>query len=73
MICGNKCDLEIDIKVSQQKGARFAERVGAPFFFETSAELQINVAEAVHEPIRQTPRWKGKEYKLVILGMHSVD
>ena len=72
MICGNKCDLEIDRKVSQQEGARFAERVGAPFF-ETSAKLQINVTEAVHELIRRTPRLKGKEYKLVILGMHNAD
>ena len=45
----------------------FARRINAPFF-ETSAKNNINVQEAVQELIRRTPRQRGKEYKLVILG-----
>ena len=67
MVCGNKCDLEIERKVSQQEGAAFAASISAPFF-ETSAKMGINISEAIHELIRRTPRLRGKEYKLVILG-----
>lgn len=54
--------------VSQKEGADYAAQVGIPFF-ETSAKDDINVHEAIHELIRRTPRLRGKEYKLVTLGM----
>ena len=71
MICGNKCDLESSREVSTQEGAAFATSIGWPFF-ETSAKLNINVVEAMHELIRQTPRLRGKEYKIVIQGAGGV-
>ena len=72
VICGNKCDLgSTDREVTTQEGAAFAASIGWPFF-ETSAKLNINVVEAMHELIRQTPRLKGKEYKIVIQGAGGV-
>ena len=71
VICGNKCDLESSREVSTMEGAEFASRIGWPFF-ETSAKLNINISEAIHELIRRTPRLKGKEYKLVIQGAGGV-
>lgn len=49
----------------------FAKEVGWPFF-ETSAKLDVNVMEAMHELVRRTPRLKGKEYKVVIQGAGGV-
>lgn len=57
--------------MSQTEGAGFAESIGAPFF-ETSAKLNLNVTEAMHELIRHTPRLHGKEYKVVIQGSGGV-
>ena len=54
--------------VGQAEAAAYAKQEGIPFF-ETSAKDNINVAEAVEELIRRTPRRNGKEYKLVILGI----
>lgn len=54
--------------VGQQEGASYAESVGIPFF-ETSAKTGVNVEEAIHELIRQTPRLRGKDYKIVTLGL----
>ena len=53
--------------MTRQEGASYAESISVPFF-ETSAKMQINISEAIHELIRRTPRLRGKEYKLVILG-----
>ena len=71
VLCGNKCDLDTSRVVSQSEGASYAERMGIPFF-ETSAKDGINVAEAIAELVRRTPRLKGKEYKLVILGENTI-
>jgi tRNA U34 5-carboxymethylaminomethyl modifying GTPase MnmE/TrmE len=57
--------------VSQAEGAAYAKSIGAPFF-ETSAKLNLNVTEAMHELIRHTPRLRGKEYKVVIQGSGGV-
>lgn len=57
--------------MSTQEGAAFAEKVGWPFF-ETSAKMNINVSEAIQELVRQTPRNRGKEYKVVIQGAGGV-
>ena len=71
VVCGNKCDLEQHREVSTREGVAFAKRCGWPFF-ETSAKLNINVTEAVHELVRRTPRLNGKEYKMVIQGAGGV-
>lgn len=71
VICGNKCDLEAERQVSTQEGIAFAERLGWPFF-ETSAKMNINITEAIHELVRRTPRTKGKDYKMVIQGAGGV-
>ncbi len=71
VICGNKCDLEGQREVSTDEGEAFAQRLGWPFF-ETSAKLNLNVSEAMHELIRRTPRSRGKEYKVVIQGAGGV-
>ena len=74
-MCGNKCDLETSRVVSTQEGVEFADSVGWPFF-ETSAKLNINVSEAIHELIRRTPRLRGKEYKvwndLIVLTANAI-
>lgn len=78
------------------EGASYADKIGWPFF-ETSAKLNININEAIHELIRRyfsfilthplvlshtlhhplccnnrTPRLKGKDYKVVVLGSGGV-
>lgn len=62
VVCGNKCDLASSREVSTREGLEFAQTIGCPFF-ETSAKMNINVQEAMHELVRQTPRLRGKEYK----------
>ncbi len=54
--------------VTQAEAAAYAQQEGIPFF-ETSAKNGINIAEAMEELVRRTPRRNGKEYKLVILGI----
>jgi len=71
VFCGNKCDLDSERQVSTQEGADYAKSVGWPFF-ETSAKLNLNVSEAIAELVRQTPRSRGKEYKMVIQGAGGV-
>ena len=71
VICGNKCDLETQRQVPTAEAAMFAQSIGCPFF-ETSAKLNINITEAVHELVRNTPRLNGKEYKMVIMGSGGV-
>lgn len=63
--------MESQRKVSTAEGKAFADRIGWPFF-ETSAKLNINITEAIHELIRRTPRDRGKEYKVVIQGAGGV-
>ena len=70
-MCGNKCDLEHQRVVSTSVGQEFADSLGLPFF-ETSAKMNINVTEAMHELVRRTPRLRGKEYKVVIQGSGGV-
>lgn len=71
MVVGNKCDLDAERQVTQDEGAAYAQSIGAPFF-ETSAKMNLNVTEAMHELIRHTPRLHGKEYKVVIQGSGGV-
>ena len=71
VVVGNKCDLDAQRAVPQAEGAAYAQNIGAPFF-ETSAKLNLNVTEAMHELIRHTPRLRGKEYKVVIQGSGGV-
>lgn len=52
VICGNKCDLEAQREVPTHEGASYADKIGWPFF-ETSAKLNINITEAIHELIRR--------------------
>lgn len=63
VICGNKCDLESSREVTTQEGSEFAGSIGWPFF-ETSAKMNVNVTEAMHELVRRTPRLRGKEYRV---------
>lgn len=71
VICGNKCDLESSREVTTQEGSEFAGSIGWPFF-ETSAKMNVNVTEAMHELVRRTPRLRGKEYRVVIQGAGGV-
>ena len=71
VVCGNKCDLASSRQVATQEGVAFANKIGWPFF-ETSAKMNINVTEAIHELVRRTPRLKGKEYRVVIQGAGGV-
>lgn len=71
VICGNKCDLDHEREVPTAEGEAFAKQLGWPFF-ETSAKMNINISEAMHELIRRTPRLRGKEYKVVIQGAGGV-
>ena len=57
--------------MTTQEGEAFAQGLGWPFF-ETSAKLNINIAQAMHELVRRTPRLRGKEYKVVIQGAGGV-
>ncbi|KAH0793029.1 small g-protein ras2 [Histomonas meleagridis] len=45
VICGNKCDLEEERKISQFEGKRLAKKYGAEFI-ETSAKDDINIEAA---------------------------
>ncbi len=45
VLCGNKCDLESERKVSTSEGESVAKSMGCPFF-ETSAKMSVNVEEA---------------------------
>eukprot|EP00324_Dicrateria_rotunda_P005783 CAMPEP_0206155770 /NCGR_PEP_ID=MMETSP1474-20131121/2377_1 /ASSEMBLY_ACC=CAM_ASM_001110 /TAXON_ID=97495 /ORGANISM="Imantonia sp., Strain RCC918" /LENGTH=198 /DNA_ID=CAMNT_0053554539 /DNA_START=38 /DNA_END=634 /DNA_ORIENTATION=- len=48
VLCGNKCDLEKERKVTPEEGKQLAESWGIPFF-ETSAKARINIEESFIE------------------------
>lgn len=52
VICGNKCDLEIDREVSKQEGKDLCKSFGVPFF-ETSAFARINIEESFFQVVRE--------------------
>lgn len=64
MLVGNKCDMESAREVPAEVGKKYADRFGMPFF-ETSAKLKTNVAEAflqvVREILKHTPDLKAKK------------
>ena len=52
VLCGNKCDLEKERKVTPEEGKELAESWGISFF-ETSAKARINIEEAFTELVKQ--------------------
>merc|ERR1712063_197721 len=52
VLCGNKCDLEKERKVTQEEGKELAKTWGISFF-ETSAKARINIEEAFIELVQQ--------------------
>ena len=52
VLCGNKCDLEKERKVTLEEGKELAKQWGISFF-ETSAKARINIEEAFVELVQQ--------------------
>mmetsp|Transcript_5357 Transcript_5357/g.8774 ORF Transcript_5357/g.8774 Transcript_5357/m.8774 type:complete len:194 (+) Transcript_5357:47-628(+) len=52
ILCGNKCDLNIQRKVPKDEGQKLAKEFGCPFF-ETSAKEKINNAESFEQCVRE--------------------
>eukprot|EP01105_Mastigella_eilhardi_P007411 TRINITY_DN1886_c0_g1_i5.p1 TRINITY_DN1886_c0_g1~~TRINITY_DN1886_c0_g1_i5.p1 ORF type:complete len:203 (-),score=75.66 TRINITY_DN1886_c0_g1_i5:75-638(-) len=52
VLCGNKCDLEQDRKVTTQEGADLAKTYACAFK-ETSARTRVNVEESFFELVRE--------------------
>jgi len=52
VLCGNKCDLDKERKVTIEEGQAKAKEWNVPFF-ETSAKARLNVEEAFLELVRQ--------------------
>ena len=57
VLCGNKCDLEHDRRVSEAEGRKLAEKWGCPFY-ETSAKTKTNNITAYHESVKEIQRCK---------------
>ncbi|KAG0339637.1 DNA-binding transcription factor rap1 [Podila humilis] len=55
VLVGNKCDLEEDRAVHQDRGIQLSERWDMPFF-ETSARQRINVDDVFYALVRQISR-----------------
>ena len=53
IVCGNKCDLETERKVSTEEGKAFANSINASFF-ETSAKTDQNVEAVFQTAVRKT-------------------
>jgi len=51
VLCGNKCDLEEERKVSLEEGTEKAKEWDVPFF-ETSAKTRVNIEESFFELVR---------------------
>jgi len=51
VLCGNKCDLEKERKVTSEEGREKAKEWEVPFF-ETSAKARINVEESFFQLVR---------------------
>ena len=71
VICGNKCDIADSRQVSVAQGMALSKMCNDAPFFETSARLNVNITEAIHELVRVTPR-NGVEYKIVVMGAGGV-
>ncbi|KAG0201441.1 Ras- protein Rap-1A [Mortierella sp. GBA30] len=56
VLVGNKCDLEDDRKVSQERGKLLSEKWGGIPFYETSARTRINVDEVFYDLVRMINR-----------------
>ena len=52
MVVGNKVDLEEEREVEYERGKRYADEIGAPFF-ETSAKTRENIEEAFYDLVRR--------------------
>ena len=46
VVVGNKSDLDDAVEVSTEDGQAFADMLGCPYFFETSAKTNHNIAAA---------------------------
>lgn len=71
MVVGNKVDCEDEREVPSMEGQELANRFGAGFI-ETSAKTNHLVQEAFYELVRMTPRSRGKDYKVVVVGSGGV-
>jgi len=60
VLCGNKCDLKSQRKVTLRMGMEKAKEMNCPFF-ETSAKTKTKSVEVFHETVRQIRRWKTKD------------
>ena len=70
ILVGNKSDMEESRAVSFFQGKAVADKLMIPYI-ETSAKTGHNVPQAFLELLRVTP-FKGKEYKIAILGSGGV-
>jgi len=52
VLCGNKCDLDIQRQVTKQEGKELAKEWGCPFF-ETSAKEKINNSTVFAQCVRE--------------------
>ncbi|KAH3745001.1 Ras GTPase [Pelomyxa schiedti] len=62
VLCGNKCDLEPERKVTSAEGSELAKSWGCPFM-ETSARTRINVENSFFELVREIRRAQPKPIK----------
>ncbi|PVU88987.1 hypothetical protein BB561_005625 [Smittium simulii] len=73
IICGNKCDLESERKVSIQEGKDLAKSFQCPFL-ETSAKTTTNVDEAFYTLVREIRRYnKGSAVANAGAGAEGAD
>jgi len=57
VLCGNKCDLEKERKVSKTEGQDCAKELKCKFF-ETSAKMNFNVSESFETLVREIKAWR---------------
>ncbi|KAH3744251.1 Ras GTPase [Pelomyxa schiedti] len=59
VLCGNKCDLELERKVTNDEGSELAKSWGCPFM-ETSARTRTNVENCFYELVREIRKTRPK-------------